>query len=175
MKQKAWTYYKKAKQEFADEEFLKAIDSLYELQSFGVFGDAYLNKGVIWLLIKILFKLGKEQSNSVNDILLIARSFEFERPSEEYSILMKAALRHKDYSDFLSFAKWWRLKNLREADFENEWLEASSPQGKRKKLLALAERAYMGISNALLTQKSTDVELVKAFCWAITFGYFKVS
>jgi hypothetical protein len=159
----AWEYYRKAKNQFATSDFLNAVDSLYELQGLGIGMNLFLNKGVIWLVIRILFKLGKEQGQSVNDILLIVRSFEFERPSEEYSILLKAALKHKAYCDFLGFAKWWRLKHLREADFLPETMELKTADAKKVPLLSLAERAYMAIASGLLELKTVDKELVKQF------------
>lgn len=181
-----WDLYKKAKAEFEAGKILEAVGTLYDLYELKVFDNDYLNKGIIWLFIRILFKIDKNNAQTAEDILLMARSYRFVRPDEAYSVLLKAALRHKDYTDISGFIKWWRLKNLRKEDFLPEEIErpspkgsqhdrhivpknknrgekSSSPKGKKIKLPALAERAYMAVAGALLSQKKPNLELIKAF------------
>jgi len=159
--EKAWKLYKSAKLAFENGKTLEAVDLLYALYELKIYDNNMLNNSILWLFVRILFRLSPKEVASVNDVFLIARAFDYEKPSEGYSILLKAALKHKAYADILEFIKWWRLKNLRPEDFVPEELVLKN--GKKTKIPATAERAYMAIAGALIAKKDKDLVLIKAF------------
>lgn len=86
----------------------------------------------------------------INELFEIIKDFHFTKPSEAYSFIYKAF--HKGYqnwSSYLTFADWWNLENLRLEDFLKEEYNG-------KKMMSIAEQAYIAYSKKLLEGKSLD-------------------
>ena len=72
------------------------------------------------------------------------------KPSEAYSFIYKAF--HKGYqnwSNYLTFADWWNFDNLRSEDYLKE-------EFKDKKMMSIAEQAYIAYSKKLLEGEALD-------------------
>lgn len=77
------------------------------------------------------------------------------RPSKWYSVLFQAMHKaFKEFDDYIEFADWWNLSNLRPEDFEKEKL----PNG--KEVMALAEQAYIAYAKHLLPKQSFQGNVV---------------
>ena len=93
---------------------------------------------------------GHVDYGKINELFEIIRDFHFTKPSEAYSFIYKAF--HKGYqswSNYLTFAEWWDLENLRSDDFLKE-------EYKGKKMMSIAELAYIAYSKKLLEGEPLD-------------------
>ena len=74
----------------------------------------------------------------------IIKNFNFTKPSDGYSFILKSFLKgFKETRFFLEFADWWDLENLRTTDYQTEIY-------KGKSIMALAEQAYCAYAKSLL-------------------------
>ena len=100
---------------------------------------------------KMVFALTRSEHPDmarVNSLYRLSKTFHFTKPSEGYSFLFKAFHKaFKETDDYLDFADWWGLKNLRKQDFEKDLM----PNG--KPLISLAEQAYNAYSKHLLPKQ----------------------
>ncbi len=100
-----------------------------------------------WQIGSMVFSLQKNEPvdyTKLNELFAIIREFHFTKPSEVYTLLYKAF--HKGYqnwSEFLAFADWWDLDNLRSEDYLKEEYQG-------KKIMSVAEQAYIAYSRKLL-------------------------
>jgi hypothetical protein len=104
--------------------------------------------------------------NKVNFLFEVIKNFHFTKPSEAYSFIYKAF--HKGYqnwSSYLTFADWWNFENLRSEDYLKE-------EFKGKKMMSLAEQAFIAYSKKLLEgepvdpfgqERSLDKEKIQSF------------
>lgn len=106
-----------------------------------------------WQIGSLVFGLQKTEHvdyGKINELFEIIRDFHFTKPSEAYSFLFKAF--HKGYqnwSNYLKFADWWGLVNLRSEDYLKEEFNG-------KKIMAIAEQAYIAYSKKLLEGETLD-------------------
>ncbi len=122
-----------------------------------------------WQIGKFIFGLLNAtvvEYAKINELFEIIRDFHFTKPSEAYSFIYKAF--HKGYqswSNYLAFADWWDLENLSPKDYLKE-------EFKGKKIMSMAEQAYIAYSKKLLEgehldqfghQKIVDKDKIQAF------------
>jgi hypothetical protein len=106
-----------------------------------------------WQIGKIVFalqKTGHVDYGKINELFEIIKDFHFTKPSEAYSFIYKAF--HKGYqnwSNYLTFADWWNFDNLRSEDYLKEEFNG-------KKMLSIAEQAYIAYSKKLLEGEPLD-------------------
>ncbi len=106
-----------------------------------------------WQIGSLVFALQKAEHvdyAKINELFELIRDFHFIKPSEAYSFIYKAF--HKGYqnwSNYLSFADWWNLDNFRSEDYLKE-------EFKGKKIMAVAEQAYIAYSKKLLEGEPLD-------------------
>jgi len=74
----------------------------------------------------------------------IIKNFNFTKPADGYSFILKSFLKgFKDSRFFLDFADWWGFENFRPEDYQPETY-------KGKSIMALAEQAYCAYAKSLL-------------------------
>lgn len=151
----SWVYFDYLKKAVEDEDKNKTIKilkriSLLELPS----DEVMFFDQVAWKIGSIIFGIQNSEPidyRSVSEIFELIRGFEFSRPSEGYSFLLKAFLKgYKKWDQFIEFAEWWGYENFRVEDYEKEEL----PNG--RKIMSLVERAYIAYSKKLLESQNSD-------------------
>ncbi|MBK7095614.1 MAG: hypothetical protein IPH57_11380 [Saprospiraceae bacterium] len=120
----------------------------------------------IGIMVFALQKAEYVEYGKINELFEIIRDFHFTKPSEAYSFIYKAF--HKGYqnwSSYLTFADWWNFENLRSEDYLKEEFNG-------KKMMSLAEQAYIAYSKKLLEgypidpfglQRMIDKEKIQSF------------
>ena len=113
-----------------------------------------------WQIGSMIFNLQKQQNvdyGKINELLDIIMGFHFTKPSESYTFVYKAF--HKGYqkwSRYIEFTDWWGIENFRSEDYLKETF-------KDKKLMSVAEQAYIAYSKKLLDSNTYDKEKILAF------------
>ena len=166
----AWVYYdylKKYSQPDSFDAFKGNLIKIKDLQlpedEKMVFDRAAFKIG------KLVFAINKSEQvdhRKINDLFEVIKEFHFTKPSEAYSFIYKAF--HKGYqnwSKYLEFADWWNFENFRPEDYLKE-------EFKDKKIMSIAEQAYIAYSKKLLggdavdplgQQGAVDKEKIKTF------------
>src|SRR5690606_37036088 len=102
-----------------------------------------------WQIGSLVYSLQKEEHvdyRKINDLFSIIRDFHFSEPSDAYSFLYKAFNKgYQNWSDYVEFADWWGFENFRSEDYLKEEFNG-------KKIMALAEQAYIAYSKKLLEE-----------------------
>lgn len=145
----SWVYYDYLKQNTAPEHFNDFVVWLTKIMDLNLpEEEKMLFDNLCWQIGSIVFKTfnsGLPHYGRMIQLLGLAQSFSYTRPSEGYSFLFKAfhkALKNTDA--YLQFAEWWDFENFRPEDFQKEKL----PNG--KEVMALAEQAYIAYAKHLL-------------------------
>ncbi len=150
----AWVYYdflKKNAQPDSIEAFKEYLIRIKDLQLPA--DEKMVFDNCAWQIGSLVFTLQKTEPvdfNKITELFEIIRNFHFTKPSEAYSFIYKAF--HKGYqhwSNFLIFADWWNLENLRSEDYLNE-------EFKGKRMMAIAEQAYIAYAKKLIAGEFTD-------------------
>lgn len=156
-----WTlyYFIRADVDAADyDNLLIHIDELLSLGKLNVTPDAMILDNVQFKVAEFI-KNHVDEADDASPAKLSAlfsrlRSFTFE-PSKGHSFLLQSILRCNAWDEMADFIEWWGLDNLTEEDFTPFTL----PNG--KKMMTLAERAYIAYAKALL--KTPDDDRINAF------------
>ncbi len=150
----AWVYYDFIKKYVHPDSFDAFIENLIKIKDLQLPEDEKMvYDNCAWQIGSLVFGLQKTEHVDyvkINDLFEIIRHFHFTKPSEAYSFIYKAF--HKGYhnwSNYLIFADWWNLKNLRSEDFLNEEFNG-------KKMMSIAEQAYIAYSKKLLEGEPLD-------------------
>ena len=144
-----WVIYDFAKEASSKNDFDALKQNIEKLISLNLPEDEkMLYSNFVWPIAKYLFHIGsKEDYNrqEVTTLFNLCQSIPFEKPSDNYSILLKSFLKFSHtWSSFKEFVHWWDLKNLRPEDYLKETL----PNGKT--VMALAEQLYIAYARKLL-------------------------
>lgn len=150
----AWVYYDYLKKYAQSESYDLFKENLHKIKDLQLpEDDKMVFDYSAWQIGKLTFALQNLEQvdyGKINELFEIIRDFHFTKPSESYSFLYKAF--HKGYqnwSNFLNFADWWGLENLRPEDYLKEEFEG-------KKIMAIAEQAYIAYSKKLLEGEVLD-------------------
>jgi hypothetical protein len=142
----AWVYLDFLKRESQDiSESLFFVEKYLQLQFDA--SEKIMWEQLYWLLAKSLFRLSAPPEAPLIDRLWDCWHKLARIEGRGYSTLLKSVLKHA--SSWPNLSKWvacWGWGHLQPVDFEPETL----PNGKR--IPALAERAYIAVSKAYLTQ-----------------------
>lgn len=150
----AWVYYgylKKNAQPESIEAFKVNLTKIKDLQL--PEDEKMVFDNCAWQIGSLVFSLQKIENvdyGKINELFEIIKDFHFTKPSEAYSFIYKAF--HKGYqnwSNYLTFADWWNFENLRSEDFIKE-------EFKGKKMMSIAEQAYIAYSKKLLDGEPLD-------------------
>jgi hypothetical protein len=150
----AWVYYDYLKIHVQSASFEDFKENLLKIKDLVLPEDEKMVfDNCAWQIGSMLFTIQKTEHldyGKINELSEIIKCFHFTRPSEAYSFLYKAF--HKGYqnwSNYLTFADWWNFDNLRPEDFLKD-------EFKGKKVMSLAEQAYIAYSKKLLEGEPMD-------------------
>ncbi len=161
----AWVYDNYCKKYAEEGNYQAFYDTVCVLIDLGVNqSEAMLINSMGWRFRSMLSCVDKienvdERTRVLDGLFELVRQFNFAKPSDTYSVLLKAFLKYKDiWFSFKEFCKWWGFDNFRQEDYTCEIL----PTG-RKESFSLVERAYMAYAKNLLKDNQMDTEAISAF------------
>lgn len=144
----AWVYdaYCKRAAETGDVQVF--ADAFAEIERLGMTGDNVMSKALCWRFLTLTRNIGQGEKNEPVGRLIssMIRQLQVEKPSKEYSLLLKAMLKLKEFTLFKDFCDWWDFGNFMPEDYADEVL----PNG--RKLMSVAEQAYIAYSKILLNE-----------------------
>ena len=150
----AWVYYEYLKKNAQPESFIAFKENLIKIKNLQLPEDEKMVfDNCAWQIGSLVFALQKTEHvdyGKINELFEIIRNYHFTKPSEAYSFIYKAF--HKGYqnwSNYLTFADWWNFDNLRSEDYLKE-------EFKGKKMMSIAEQAYIAYSKKLLEGEALD-------------------
>lgn len=150
----AWVYYDYLKMYCQPDSFDAFKENLIKIKDLQLPEDEKMVfDNCAWQIGKILFAIQNTEPidyGKINEVFDIITGFHFSKPSEGYSFLYKAF--HKGYHNwlkYLEFADWWNFENFRSEDFLQE-------EFKDKKMMAIAEQAFIAYSKKLLEGEPID-------------------
>lgn len=150
----AWVFYYHLKKYTQPDSFEGFKDNLTKIKDLQLPEDEKMVfDNCAWQIGSLVFALQKTEHvdyGKINELFEIIRNFHFTKPSEAYSFIYKAF--HKGYqnwSNYLTFADWWNFDNLRSEDYLKE-------EFKSKKMMSIAERAFIAYSKKLLEGEALD-------------------
>lgn len=150
----AWVYYDYLKKNAQPELYEAFKDNLIKIKDLQLPEDEKMVfDNCAWQIGSLVFALQNTEHvdyGKINELFEIIRDFNFTKPSEAYSFIYKAF--HKGYqnwSNYLTFADWWNFDNLRSEDYLKE-------EFKDKKMMSIAEQAYIAYSKKLLEGEALD-------------------
>jgi tetratricopeptide (TPR) repeat protein len=150
----AWVYYEYLKKYAHPDTFELFKENLVKAKQLQLpEDDKMFFDACAWQIGSLVFKLqqnGAVDYGKLNELLDIIRDFHFTKPSDCYSFIYKAF--HKGYqnwSSYLAFADWWNLEHFRLEDYLEEMFEG-------RKMMSIAEQAYIGYSKKLLEGTPLD-------------------
>ncbi len=144
-----WVIYDFAKEATSKNDFNALKQNIEKLITLNLPEDEkMLYSNFVWPIAKYLFQIGGKEDYSrqeVTTLFNLCKSIPFEKPSDNYSILLKSYLKFSHtWSLFKECIDWWGLENLRVEDYLKETL----PNGKT--VMALAEQVYIAYARKLL-------------------------
>ncbi|MBD8489742.1 hypothetical protein IFO69_13375 [Echinicola sp. CAU 1574] len=151
----AWLYYDYLKKSSQPDSFDAFKENLLKIKSLQLPEDEKMVfDNSAWQIGSMVFGLHKEEHvdyGKINELFEVIKEFHFTKPSEAYSFLYKAF--HKGYqnwSGYLDFADWWNFENFRSEDYLKDEFNG-------KKIMSIAEQAYIAYSKKLLENESIDL------------------
>ena len=150
----AWVYYDYLKRNAQPESFEEFKENLIRIKNLQLpENEKMIFDKCAWQIGSMVFGLQKMEYvdyGKINELFEIIRDFHFTKPSEAYSFIYKSFHKgYKNWSNYLTFADWWNFDNLRSEDYLKE-------EFKGKKIMSVAEQAYIAYSKKLLEGKPLD-------------------
>lgn len=153
-----WVYYEYMKIALAKNEiseFLKQLEKITNLKL--PENEKIAFDAVAWAVGKLLFANETLGSSVLSNIYKLIKDFNFSKPKDSYSFLLKAFKKHSDdWQHFIEFVNWWGLNNFQKNDYENFVLDNG------KKIPSLVESIFILISKKLISD-TTDKHAIEAF------------
>ena len=154
----SWVYFEYIKKYTTESNISGFSEYLEKIQGLELPEDeTMLNDSIAWKVGVLFFHLMKMPNfpySEVYKIIDIIRNFQYTKPSESYSFLLKAI--HKvlkpNKDKYISFIDWWNLDNLRKEDFEKELL----PNG--KSVMSIAEQVFTAYYKSLIPSVENPIE-----------------
>lgn len=119
------------------------LDKLGELDLLDLTGDRLIYENVLWKLAEFVKNIQVEDFATISEFFVKIQGYTF-LPSRPYSLLLQNGIKFEGWNQLADFIDWWNLDNLLPEDYEQFKLENG------RKVMALAERAYIAYSKALL-------------------------
>lgn len=130
--------------------FINHVEELMNLDLLTITSDSLIFDNVLWKIAEFIKNIPSESVNEEMDKLFsLLRNFTF-APSKGYSYLLKSCLRLGTWTHLVDFFEWWNLDNLLPEDFQQFKLENG------RKIMSVAEQAYIAYSKALLRQNDKN-------------------
>ena len=134
--------------------FFEHLEKLGELTMLDLTTDRLIYENVIWKLAEFVKNTHAEDFITMSELLMKIQEYKF-LPSRPYSLLLQNSIKFEGWNQLADFIDWWNLDNLQKEDYEQFQMENG------RKIMSLAERAYIAYSKALL--KLGDQERIKDF------------
>lgn len=134
-------------------DFLNHFEELSGLDLLTVKDDSLIFNNVLWKLGEFIKEISENLLGEMDRLFSLLNKYTF-APSNGYSYLLKSCFHLKQWEHLVDFIEWWNLDNLLPEDFQPFKLENG------KKILSLAEQAYLAYSKALLRKNDKDRILV---------------
>ncbi len=150
----AWVYYEFLKRNANPEKFDNFKNYLEKLKTLDLPEDEKMVFDTSAFQIgKLVFAFQNNETvdySKINEIYELVKNFHFSKSSEAYSFLYKAFHKgYKNWSKYLDFADWWNFENFRPEDYLKEEFNG-------RKIMAIAEQAYIAYSKKLLEGEAID-------------------
>lgn len=153
-----WVYYaylKKAQENNDINDFLVQIENIKELNLSET--ESFVFDSVAWSVGKLLFANDQMDTANLNRIYDLIEVFNFTKPKESYSFMLKGFKKHAaKWDNFIGFIDWWGLNNFKEEDYNKYTLDNGI------QIPSLVESIYIAISKKLLTEPF-DMERIESF------------
>lgn len=161
----AWVYDSLCKKNAEEGNFQAFDEHTCALIDLGVNeSESMLINSMGWRFRSMLSRIDNnvdecERMRILDRMFELVRQFNFEKPSETYSVLLKAFLKYKEvWPAFKEYCEWWDFDNFRQEDYTCEVFTTG-----KKESYCLVERAYIAYSRCLLNEGPKDLEKIKAF------------
>lgn len=140
------------------DQLLAHIDELQSLDQLNLTNDAMIFENVIFWIgyfaKKHLPPTGIDTPARLSTLFAKLRGYTF-MPSNGYSFILESFIKCIAWQEMLDFFEWWNLKNLRPEDYQP--VEIANG----RKIMSVAERAYIAKSKALIRKK--DLGMIEVF------------
>lgn len=147
-----WALYYSLKDDAERKErqtFYVHLEELAGLDLLNIQSDVYIFDNVIWKLIEIIKLIPVERTDELERIFTFLFKYTF-TSSTSYSVLLKQILRFDTWDSMVEFFEWWNIDNLMIEDYQPFKMENG------RKIMSLAEQAYIAYSKALLKLNNKD-------------------
>jgi hypothetical protein len=152
-----WVLYYMLKNDVERKErsaFYGHLEELAALDLLTMQTDALIFDNVVWKLAELIKQIPAESTDELDRIYSFLIKYTF-IPSTGYSVLLKQLLGFETWNRLVEFFEWWNIDNLMPEDYQPFKMENG------RKVMSLAEQAYIAYSKALL--KRNDREKIEDF------------
>ena len=153
----AWALYymlKDDSEKRRNQAFYEHLKELMELDLLTIEADSMIFDKVLWKLADVLKNTPDENIGEVDRLFPLFSKLHY-NPSNGYSYLLKSVLGFATWPRLVAFFEWWNIDNLLVEDYQQFQMENG------RKIMSLAEQAYIAYSKALL--KLNDKDKIRAF------------
>ena len=108
---------------------------------------------IVWPIsafVRDCSKISNLQEDILTVVFNLIKDFPFVKPSKEYSVLLNAFVKAKNWRNINNFCEWWDFSNFREEDFECDIFDG------RRMPTSLAENAHLAYARTLLALRDMD-------------------
>ena len=152
-----WALYYMLKNDAEKKErqaFYGHLEELTRLDLLTMQTDALIFDNVLWKLVELIKQIPIERTDEIESIYTLISKYTFS-PSTGYSVLLKQMMGFDTWRRLVEFFEWWNIDNLMPEDYQPFKMENG------RKVMSLAEQAYIAYSKALLNLN--DKERIQAF------------
>lgn len=136
------------------QSFYTHLEELSQLSLLNKHDDAFIFDNLVWKLTEVVRHIPADRPYELDRLFSLISRFDFS-PSNGYSFLLKLMLGFDTWSSLVEFFEWWNIDKLMPEDYHPFQMDNG------KKVMALAEQAYIAYSKALL--KLNDSDKIRGF------------
>lgn len=150
----SWVYYGYLKKHAHESNFEGFIENLNKIKDLNLpEEEVMIFDTSAYQVGSMLYKLQSSETvdySKVNRIFGAIKECHFTKPSESYSLLMKAFQKgSQNWSRFIEFADWWGLENFSDADYQQE-------EYNNRQMPALVDKVYGSYCKKLIEGEAID-------------------
>ena len=136
------------------DDFFSHMNQLADLGELSVESDSMIFDSLFWKLAEFVKMEPKDNPYNVDKLFNIISKYKF-KPSTSYSYFLKCVMGFESWYRLVDFFEWWNIDNLMPEDYNKFTMDNG------KKIMSLAEQAYIAYAKALLGRN--DREKIAAF------------
>ena len=129
--------------------FYTHLEELSQLSLLNMKDDAFIFDSLVWKLAEIVKHIPADRTYELDRLFSLISGYDFS-PSAGYSYLLKLMLGFETWSRLVEFFEWWNIDKLMPEDYHPFQMDNG------RKVMALAEQAYIAYSKALLKLNDSD-------------------